>query len=96
MAENEESVSKQFYLERFELIAVLRKYQDDMEAYWGIITKIENGPTESPEDTTLKIERDGDGHEFTLTGLKAYNAVTQSYHCTKKHQEVPPPQRRTE
>ena len=53
----------------------------------GHITTIRKGPTNSPDDTALKIER-CDGHEYNLTGSKAHYAVTHPYHCMAKHQEV--------
>ena len=53
----------------------------------GQITTIKEGPTDSPEDTTLKIESK-DGHEYNLTGLKAHYAVTHPYHSVAKYQEV--------
>ena len=86
MAENEELITGLFMAENKELIAECTKYPN-MRTNKGIITTIEKGPTDSPKDTTLKIEKD-DGHEYNLTGPKAHYAVTQPYHGLAKPQEV--------
>lgn len=54
---------------------------------YGHITTIIEGPTDSPENTTVKVQED-DGDEYNFTGPKAYDAVTKKYRRVVKYQYV--------